>query len=297
MNRLPFIAVFFCLCFAGCESKPAVEQKSVAEKSKATKATSEIPVEKSKTGRKKKENEQPQETELLSSNYLLGPEDYEKFRPGRSKVDLLNAVQWRGNFQMATEYKGDIVSAIDYGFLGGYLSKRGYGLWAIFVDDKFVKFVQWPEWDDDHGKVGDFRRLIRAVESEPASISDLDKEAKAAKVPSQIDPGLTAAWLLLKGGIQARRKKVLKRNAELRDQFNASRLMIGMTELEVESVLRAKPIKAGEVEAGSFKIYGSTESLDITNDHYSNILVVFKDGKVSGVYSGYSLLLMQKGLP
>ena len=39
--------------------------------------------------------------------------------------------------------------------------------------------------------------------------------------------------------------------AELRDQFNAARLKIGMTEMEVESVLKAKPIEAGEVEAGT----------------------------------------------
>lgn len=36
MKFLPYIAVLFFLCFAGCESKPAVEQKTVAEKSTTT---------------------------------------------------------------------------------------------------------------------------------------------------------------------------------------------------------------------------------------------------------------------
>jgi hypothetical protein len=72
----------------------------------------------------------------------------------------------------------------------------------------------------------------------------------------------------------------------LRDQFNAARLKIGMTESDVESVLKAKPIETGDVEAGSFKIFGSTESFDIRPDlHYANVLAVFKDGKLIGVYS------------
>jgi len=44
MKFLPFVSVFFFLCFAGCENKPAVEQKSVAEKSKATKDKSKIQI-------------------------------------------------------------------------------------------------------------------------------------------------------------------------------------------------------------------------------------------------------------
>ena len=50
MKSLPFISVLIFSCFAGCESKPAVEQKSksVTSKSKATEDKSKIPVEKSK---------------------------------------------------------------------------------------------------------------------------------------------------------------------------------------------------------------------------------------------------------
>lgn len=59
-----------------------------------------------------------------------------------------------------------------------------------------------------------------------------------------------------------------------------------MTDPEVEATLKAKPIDSGEVEAGSFKIYGSTERFDIAYDHYSNILVLLKEGRVIGIYSG-----------
>jgi len=36
MKRWPYVAVLFFICFAGCENKPSVEQKTVAKKSKAT---------------------------------------------------------------------------------------------------------------------------------------------------------------------------------------------------------------------------------------------------------------------
>ncbi len=63
-----------------------------------------------------------------------------------------------------------------------------------------------------------------------------------------------------------------------------------MTESEVESVLRAKPIKEGKVEAGLYKLYGSNELLNVLGyEHYSNILILFREGKVSGIYSGYTV--------
>ena len=108
--------------------------------------------------------------------------------------------------------------------------------------------------------------------------------------PSQADPGLTAAWLLLRPAIEAASSEELKKNAKLRDQYNASRLKLGMTEREVESALNAKPIEMGEAAAGSWRLYGSTESLNITEYlHYSNVLALFRAGKLSGVYSGYTV--------
>ncbi|HUG94344.1 MAG TPA: hypothetical protein VML55_26170, partial [Planctomycetaceae bacterium] len=207
---------------------------------------------------------------------------------GRSMDDILNDIQWRGNCEMTTEYNGKSITAISYSVVrrdGGI----GDSIWAIFVDGRFQKFVPWPEWGDRRTlKVGDFFLLIQAFQSEPLNISDLG-EAKKAELepPEQIDPGLTAVWLLLRKGVEAAQRRDLKRNAELRDQFNASRLSIGMTVSEVESVLKAKPMEAGAIEAGSFRIYGSTESLDAPEIlHYSNILVLFQEGTVSGIYSG-----------
>lgn len=246
-------------------------------------------------------------TELTSANDYLDASDLEKFRPGRSKNDILKDVQWRGNFLMACMNKGKNVCAIAYKLLfDGPSSDRGKVVWAIFVDDKFVKFVPWQKGDMEEVpyegtmrsrpkpiKVGDcYGWLIRAVESAPVNIADLEKEVKSlAPPPSQIDPGLTAAWLILRamGATPTpATEDDYKKNAELRDQFNAARLKIGMTEAEVESVLKAKPLESGKVEVGSYKIYGSNESFNIDNDyslHFWNVLVVFREGKVSVIYS------------
>ncbi len=243
-------------------------------------------------------------TELTSAHNCLDVGELEKFRPGRPKRDILKDIQWRGHFLMASTYKGKSVCAIAYKVLSDDPSSGEEVVWAIFVDDKFVKFVSWQSGDmevvvDDNGsrrsrpkpiKVGNISWLIRQVNREPITIADLEKEVKALTPPppSRIDPGLTAAYLLLKAMGAAPKpatKDDYKKNAELRDQFNAARLKIGLTEAEVESVLKAKPLESGKVEAGSYEIYGSNKTFDINHSiRFSNMLVVFKEGKVSVIY-------------
>ena len=247
----------------------------------------------------REEQEGQTKAEIASVDYFLGPEDFKKFIPGRSRDEILKDVQWRGNFEMATEYHGDEVSAISFGLFGGVFGSdsRGTILWAIFVGDKFQKFVKWPERNEKPEKLSEFSVLLRAVEGEPVSISDLEKQEVKPAAPSKIDPGLTVAFLLFKPALDFAMKRNLKKNAKLRDQYNASRLKLGMTEKEVESVLKAKPIESGEFHAGTWKIYGSTEMLDIINYlHYSNILILFKSGKISGIYSGSTVPSRENGL-
>ncbi len=274
----PFLVALVSTCLAGC-AEPG--DKSGGERVDPGKASN-------------------LHTEPSSAHYCLDAGDIEKFRPERSKNDILKDVQWRGDFEEASEYKGKSALAISYGLFGGPYRDGGRAVWAIFVGDRFKKFVRWPEWDreevvDNNGKrrsrakpikVGDFCRLIRAVESKPVNVAGLKKEVRAgAAPPKQTDMGLTAAYLALEPALSAKRNKEFKKNAVLRDQYNASRLRIGMTESEVESVLRAKAIESGRVDAGSYKIYGSSESFDVDYMlHFSNILVIFKEGKVIGIY-------------
>lgn len=86
---------------------------------------------------------------LPSAHYLIFPSDIEKFRPERPKIDLLKDIQWRGNFGMAAAYKGNNTSAIAYKLVSPEEpeTKQSEGEWvfAIFVDDKFVKLVRTPK--------------------------------------------------------------------------------------------------------------------------------------------------------
>ena len=104
---------------------------------------------------------------------------------------------------------------------------------------------------------------------------------------SQTDPGLTAVWLVLGGPVMAQHAKSVRRNQELREQFNAARLVLGMSRQRVESILKSKPLESGKVHEGEFSIYGVIEDLDVMPDlHYCNILIVYKDAKVQDIYSG-----------
>ena len=240
--------------------------------------------------------------EQQSASALLSSSDYAAFAPGRSKTEILNKLNWRGNFQTATKYKGKSVTAISYGLHGGPLSSNGCEIWAVFIDDKFERFVKPPPGDPEWAKtprfeIGDFGYLIRATESDAVRIADLDKEIEAHPAPSHVDWGLTAVFLALGPAIETARAPALKKNGGLRDQYNAARLKIGMSESEVESVFKAKPLRSGEVKAGSFKVYGSAESLDITSYlHYSNVLILFREGKVAGIYSGWVIPGGDEGL-
>src|SRR5438552_1357484 len=81
--------------------------------------------------------EQPSEKKLNSIHRLLGPSDYDKFRIGRSKDDVLKDVQWRGNFEMACRHKGKRIYGISFEFFSSYATRLdGEVAWAIFIDEK-----------------------------------------------------------------------------------------------------------------------------------------------------------------
>lgn len=252
---------------------------------------------------------------MNSASRYLTIEDLDKFRPGRSKRDILKDVQWRGYFRMASEHEGKIVSAIVYDvFSDAPNAGGGLSIWAMFIDDLFTKFVKPPPTLPEDTvvidakrsvpkplKAGDNRFLIRALDGEPLDVAYIKKEvqATAAPPPRHIDPGLTAAYFIMRslglapGPGDPPTKEDYLRNAALRDQFNAARLNIGMTEAEVEAVLKATPLESGEVEAGSYRIFGSNEAFNININsllHFSNILIIFREGKavsISSIPAGY----------
>ncbi len=253
---------------------------------------------------------------LDSASWYLTAGDLDKFQPGRAMDELLDDVQWRGHLYMTAKPRGQSVSWLTYELLSGDPNEEN-GVWvgAIFVDGKFVKFVnQPPRLPEDEEvavtsrgqpwrrpkplKAGDTRFLVRAMDSEAVSIADLKQEVESKGPPpkQRVDPGLTAAFLVLKamgavpGPSPPATDQDFERNAALRDQFNAARLRVGMTEAEVEAVLHDQPLEAGEVDAGHYQIYGSYEAFNIKMWlHFSNILVIFREGKaiaISNVSAG-----------
>jgi hypothetical protein len=243
---------------------------------------------------------------MPSANYYLTLGDLKYFQPGRIKDDILNDIQWRGKFWIACKHEDKTICAILFFIIPDdpNITDDGELVWAVFIDNKFEKFVSggWGESEKVPYRgttrtrpkpiklgEGDLSLLIQLMNREPLNLSDLEKKVKAIKAPpSQVDPGLTIAYLLLKSqGLtpKSANENDYKKNAELRDQFNASRLKIGMTEAEVEKVLKAKPFEIGKVDAGTYEIYGSNESFNINAALlFSNILILFKEGKACIIY-------------
>jgi len=244
--------------------------------------------------------------ETLSANALLESKDLKSFRPDRAKEDILKEVQWRGNFEMSSPYKDGTATAISYSLFASILDDpSGTSVVAVFIDEKFEKFVQFPGWEAVERirdgetvrvakpmKVGDFSWLIKAVESDPVDVAELEKEWKSDEpTPSNVDPGLTATFLLLGPALSAQHEAQLRKNTPLRDQFNAAQLKMGFTVRDVERTFRAKPLESGAVGPYNYSIYGSNELFGHLNEevHFSNVLVLFREEKVTGIYSGWTV--------
>lgn len=237
-----------------------------------------------------------------SANGYLAVADLDKFRTGRSRRDILKDLHWRGDSVEMADCNGRVICSItfDLGPDERPSEKSTIGIHAIFVNNKFVKFIRWlpdtidvPYQDTTASilrpqKVGDHQWLSRAVESKPANLEDLRKEAKSKSAPPK-RTGISVCGILARLMLGQTRpppatKDDYRKNAALRDQFNAARLDIGMTELQVESILKAKPLEQGKVDAGLYKIYGSNEAFNIDGWlHFSNVLVVFREGKATMV--------------
>jgi len=128
---------------------------------------------------------------------------------------------------MATTLDGRGVSAISFGIFGGPhddTHPAGGVICAIFVDDKFEKFIRWPHRPKKPMAIGDFSWLIEALDAPEVSVADLQKiDPKPPPAREHVDPGLTVVFLALSPARWARDQHDLAKNARLRDQFNAAR--------------------------------------------------------------------------
>ncbi|HEX4412717.1 MAG TPA: hypothetical protein VH107_03755, partial [Lacipirellulaceae bacterium] len=203
-----------------------------------------------------------------SAGDFLTPDDLDKFRPGRSKDDILADLRWRAGYLVAAECNGKSVTAIYYevyvnpgAVYANPESHKSEGIYALFVDEKFEKFIRWFHWDHaGQAKIDDnCDWLAEATKREGPQIDELKKAVADSKAPPEhIDPGLTGAFVSLRAvGLVLgpppadEDPEKLQKNAALCDQFNAARLKIGMTAAEVQAVLKAEPLETGKIEGGS----------------------------------------------
>lgn len=246
-----------------------------------------------------------EDAECLSENRLLSRSKFGSFQKGRLLDAVLNDVRFSGNFEMAARHDGKWISAISYAlFSVDARNDGGEVVWAIFVDDRFEKFVRWPKWEmvdvtvdgavrsrPKRMNVGNFDRLIRALQSPAIDLAQLEKEWDARPTePQQYDPGLTAIGVVLGPFIRSASDKDFVENAKLRDRFNAARLKFKMNESKVESTFGEKPLVSTVIDSRQYSVFGESRSFEIVHSlHYANVLVLYENGELTGVYSGESM--------
>jgi hypothetical protein len=233
--------------------------------------------------------------------------EMQSFRPGRSKAEILKEIHWVGNFEMATEDHGKTLAAMSFNVC---VEDQVFGdfLWAIFVDDKFVKFVDSPAKSTPVGEgkdlkfidspvkikfpipVGSFEPLLRIAGQNPISVKKFKQELEAYAEEDRKrhpDPFLTALAEKIGPQLVATNKPLEEKNTRLRDQFNAAKLKLGMTKAEVAAMLKSEPLDTGKLEAGSFEVYGSTDFAPFIEAlHYHNIFALYHGDRLIGIYSG-----------
>ena len=98
---------------------------------------------------------------LDSAGDFITVDDLGKFRRGRSKGEILKDLRWRAGFVVAAKCDGKSITAIFYDLYANPervyanpYSHRSESLYAMFIDDKFVKFINnWPAgWPKAQGR-------------------------------------------------------------------------------------------------------------------------------------------------
>jgi hypothetical protein len=207
---------------------------------------------------------------VMSAHDYLEVGDFVEFQPDRPKGDVLESVKWRGGLVAACLHEGRSICVVQYGVVFHFdrePNERELPINAIFIDRQFARFVladnELSDEDRMPVKVGDCKWIIKQLKREPVTIAEIKEQGKLlTPPPTHTDIGLTMVALMLGPGLPAPSRADYERNAALRDQFNAARLDIGMTETEVRGVFNAKPLESGVVGDGRYSIYGSDETVE-----------------------------------
>jgi hypothetical protein len=221
----------------------------------------------------------------------------DEFRRGRLMDEILRNLPWVGNFEMAGVQNGKPLTAISFEVrpTKNWTGRFNKTIWAVFVDERFVKFVDMESVDILSTypiRVGTFPALQFAAKQPSLPNETIKKQIKAI-IDNEPPPDPAIDLPRIYAEARAKNAEALRRmekeNAQLRDQFNAARLKIGMTKAEVSAKLKDKPLESGVLESGAFEIYGSTKPACAASSRaYHNILVLYRDDRLAGIYSGES---------
>jgi hypothetical protein len=229
------------------------------------------------------------EEDSVSAEFHISQID--KFLQGRPMDEILRDLHWAGNFEMATEQNGKTLAVISFDIRPTKPCRYNKTLWAVFVDDRFVKFVDMEPVNIPYPiPVGTFPALQLAAMRPRIAIENIKKQIKIMEENEPpADPVLTAIFAQARASNAEGLRRMEKENAQLRDQYNAARLKIGMTKAKVAATLKAKPVESGVLESGSFEIYGSTKiACAASSRAYHNILALYRGDRLTGIYSGMS---------
>ena len=270
INWLPAILNVLFIGSPICLTKNQLIEASAEVQTKAT----ENPAQTIRTQRVKE-----------SVTYCLEYEDWKKFRTGRSKREILEDICWYGSLHQSANLDGKITTSIAFGINGGYLAPTGCQILAIFEENKFVKFVEFPSGHTFPEKLGAFSYLRLCRNAPAVDAAKLDRDSRQKSIKEKFNPGLTVAVLPVMPILASQHEIEVRKNVRLRDQFNASRIELGMMRNEIGELFRAKPLYTGKADGVFFAIYGTDEPLDLADKslHYSNIIVIFEQDKVAGI--------------
>jgi hypothetical protein len=225
---------------------------------------------------------------LLSVSSYITFGDFEKFKKGTSLSEIMDAMSWRGHFRSTLRYNESTITTIYFNLLadGQKPAECDTTLVAVFVGDKFEKFVEWI--GEEPLRVDDCSWEKKVIAADAVTLDQLKSKKKIQpNNTKQVDVGLTITWLILSKAIPSATQKDYEANSELRDQFNGARIKLGMSQEEVKKIFKASPIESGKLGSDEYAIYGSDKRFIIADAwiHFSNILVIYRDGKAEVVRS------------
>jgi hypothetical protein len=230
---------------------------------------------------------------------ILNPDDLRHFQEGVELTLIMEEIKWRGNFAYATIIDNKAVAALEFRYsVADPEGLHGPNIIAIFDDYKFSKFTSCPSRSKDSLRL--FSELREALAAPAVSPIDIWNEYtisyKRLAKSAASEPGIEMQSMILGPMLQAFMRKSgkdsasfvdYKRNAELRDQFNAARLRLGMTSREIKAVLKCdQPLEIGQIDGMKYEIYGSGVDFGKISSYisYQNVLIIFDDKEAIGIY-------------